>query len=55
MFAIRDDYRWLLLAIMIMLIQYFIVLGGAGALRGKFFDQKFMDDNFGEEHKDETR
>ena len=54
MYAIRDDYRWLLLAVMVMLVHYFIVVGGAGALRGRIFDQEFMDENYGEEHLDET-
>ena len=49
-FVISDDYRWTLLVVLVMIVHYYTLVGQAGASR-KVFTQEFMEQNFGEEHK----
>ena len=39
---------------MLMILQYLFVVGGAGLPRGKIFTKEFMEERFGEEHKQAT-
>ena len=53
-FDVSNDYRWTLLVVMIMLFHYFMCLATGGALRGKLFNQEFMEKEFGKDHEEAT-
>ena len=50
-FKIDDEYRWVLLVVILQIVQYFQCVLTAGSPRGKIFTQEFMDENFKEEHE----
>ena len=49
-FSIDDNFRWVLLVIIIQLFHYFYCVLKAGSPRRHIFTQEFMDDNFKTEH-----
>ena len=49
-FVISDQYRWVLLTVMIQIFHYFIIVIGAGAPRSKLFPQEWMEEKFGKTH-----
>ena len=49
-FVISDQYRWVLLTVMIQIFHYFIIVMGAGAPRSKLFPQEWMEEKFGKTH-----
>ena len=48
---VKDEFRWVLLVVVLQCIQYFHCLILAGAPREKIFTQEFLDENFKEEHE----
>ena len=50
-FVISDAYRWNLVVTLAMVIHYFVLVQIAGAPRKKLFNKDWMEENFGEEHK----
>ena len=50
---VKDDYRWVLLVVVLQIFQYVhCVILGAGP-RSKIFTEEFMNENFKEEHEKE--
>ena len=49
--TIEDDYRYVLLTATVIALHVFITGFIAGGSRGKIFNQKFMEENFKEEHE----
>ena len=50
-FTVSNDYKHVLMVVLVIVAQYFIALIGAGAPRGKIFNQDFMENKFGKEHE----
>ena len=48
---VSDDFRWVLLVIVLQIFQYFFCVVLAGKPRGVLFTEQFMNDNFKEEHE----
>ena len=53
-FTIDDNYRWVLLVVLVMILHYFICLASTGGSRRKYFTQPFLEEHFGETHEDAT-
>ena len=51
-FTIGDDYKWVLLVTMILIVHYFACVMQGGSPRGKLFTQEWMTENFGKEHEE---
>ena len=53
-FEISDDYRYVLMVALAIVLNYFmtVMIGGSG--RGSTFPEQWMKDNFGAEHQKEV-
>lgn len=51
-FEVTDDYQWVLLVTMACIVHYFVCVGIAGSPRGKIFTQDWMEERFGQQHKE---
>ena len=52
-FVVSDDYKWVLLIVMVQILHYLIVVIGAGKPRSKLFTQEWMQEHFGQIHSEE--
>ena len=50
-FTINDDYRWVLLVTMLLIVHYFYCVVVAAKPRGTLFTQEWMEEKFGKEHE----
>ena len=50
-FEIDDEYRWVLLVLLLLSIHYFFTVGAVGAARAKALPHDWLEEKFGEQHK----
>ena len=50
-YEISDHYFGCLIVCLCIIVHYFTLVGGAGSPRREIFTEKFMEENFGQEHE----